>query len=117
MKVFLFLLLFLPITAFADVYLVCAPVTPSTTNQSLNPVSYTISGLGSASVTTPATTNANGTIQLNYDLTTAGVANGSYTVTATCTNSQGFSSAASAPFTFVLPVNPAAPAALSLSPQ
>jgi hypothetical protein len=99
----------------ASPFLVCTPVTSSGNTNTL-PVSYTITGIGSGPITTPATTNANGSVQLHYDLGTAAL--GSYTITATATNSAG-TSAASAPFTFSLPfvVTPVVPSGLSLSPQ
>jgi hypothetical protein len=92
----------------ASPFLVCTPV-PATSPQ---PTSYTIQGLPAVNVAVPATKNADGSVQLHYDLT--GLAVGSYTVTATATNLWG-TSPASVPFTFSSAL-PAAPMSLSVSP-
>src|SRR5215469_3454462 len=92
-------LLAIPSIAFGAPFLVSSAVTQSGSTNNL-PTSYTITGIGTTAITTPATTNSNGSVQLHFDLGTA--ANGSYTVTVTATNSAG-TSAASAPFTFSLP--------------
>lgn len=96
-------------TAKAGPFLVTASV-PST---GVQPASYTIQGLPAVNITTPATKNSDGSVQLHYDLT--GLAVGSYTVTATATNLWG-TSAASAPFTFSSAL-PGSPISLSVSPN
>jgi len=116
-KAFFICGLLLCIKAWAAPFLVCAPVASGASG---TPVSYTVTGLGSAVINSPAVTITAGTVQLHLDLGTAGqnLANGTYTVSATATNSAG-TSAASSPFTFSLPLPsvPAAPASLSLSPN
>src|SRR5208283_2930939 len=106
-----------PPKAFAAPFLVCTPIA---TGLGTTPSSYTVTGLGSSAISSPAVTITAGTVQLHLDLGVAGqnLANGNYTVTATATNSAG-TSAASGPFTFSLPLlsAPAAPAGLSLSPN
>jgi hypothetical protein len=64
------------------------------------PDSFVISGFLSP-VTTPATVNADGSVELHYDLTPE--PNGSYTVTVEA-SLKGVLSAGSAAFTFTLPV-------------
>jgi hypothetical protein len=115
MRKLLVLLLLICGPLLAAPFLVCTPV-PAGTGANPQPASYTVTGIGTGSITTPATVNADGSVQLHYDLGTT--PNGTYTVTATDTNSAG-TSAASAPFTFSLPfvVTPAVPQGLSLSPQ
>lgn len=104
-----------PTPAPSGPFLVSASVAANA-NAALNPATYQITGLGSAVVTVPVTTNADGTLELHLSL--AGVANGTYTVTAVAVNSQGFAGPASSPFLFTLPVaTPGAPSALSLSPN
>lgn len=114
MKKLILLSILLASRIYASPFLVCTPV-PASTGTSVQPTSYTISGL-SASVTTAATVNPDGSVQLHYDL--AAVPNGTYTVTVTAANSAG-TSAPSAPFTFTLPLSeiPASPNGLSLSPK
>jgi hypothetical protein len=117
MKKLITLLLFLCGSAFGAPFLVCTPVN---TGLSTTPTSYTVTGLPTSPVTSPAVTITTGTVQLHLDLGASGLnlPNGSYTVTATDTNSAG-TSAASSPFTFSLPLPaiPGAPASLSLSPN
>jgi len=108
-------------TAHASPFLVCAPVSTALVNGVSNaPASYTITGLGNSPITSPAVVITIGTVQLHLDLGSAGanLANGSYTVSATATNSAG-TSAAGGPFTFSLPLlsAPGVPAGLSLSPN
>jgi|SRR5271166_3811339 len=102
-------------TAYAAPFLVCSPVA---TGASGTPTSYAVTGLGSTTINSPAVTITTGTVQLHLDLGSAGqnLANGTYTVSATATNSAG-TSAASSPFTFTLPLPsvPISPAGLSLS--
>lgn len=84
----------------ADPYLATDPAKPD---------SFIISGLGVAvapstiipDVTTPATTNADGTVSLHLDLTPT--PNGTYTVTVKASLA-GVESASSAAATFTLPI-------------
>ena len=84
----------------ADPYLATDPAKPD---------SFIVSGLGTpdptsgliADVTTPAVTNADGTVSLHLDLTPT--PNGSYTVTVKASLA-GVESASSAAATFTLPV-------------
>ena len=86
----------------ADPYLATDPAKPD---------SFIISGLGVADptsgliadVTTPATTNADGTVSLHLDLTPT--PNGSYTVTVKASLA-GVESASSSSATFTLPIVP-----------
>jgi hypothetical protein len=101
----------------ASPFLVCNPV--PATDPSVVGVSslwtYSLSGLGPAPVVVPAQINSDGSVQLHYDL--AGLANGSYTVTAIATlTGKGLASPSSAPFTFSFAV-PAAPTSLLVSPK
>ena len=79
-------------------FLVCDPYLST---DPAKPDSFVISGLGTTSVTTPATTNSDGTVELHYDLTST--ANGVYTVTVEASLA-GVLSAASASVTFTLPI-------------
>ena len=94
-------------------FLVADAVTPAS-DPSLNPVSYRITGLATSAISTPATMNANNTIQLHYDLST--LANGNYTVTAIAVNTFGLPSAASAPLSFTKGA-PGTPTNLRISPN
>jgi len=109
---FILILSLIAANAIASPFLVCTPVAAGTSS---TPASYTVTGLGGA-ITSPAVTISAGTVQLHLDL--SAIPNGTYTVTATATNSAG-TSAASGPFTFSLPLPsmPASPAGLSLSPN
>jgi hypothetical protein len=78
-------------------FLVCDPY-PAGLDQSTMPVSFVLTGLSSSPLSTPATTNQDGTIQLHYDLSQ--LAHGTYTVTASAVNVFGGVSGASAPFSF-----------------
>jgi hypothetical protein len=108
-KILGFLVLFAS-QAFASPFLVCDPV-PVGAN---TPVFYTISGVPGLS-NAPAVAVTGG-VALHLDLST--VKNGTYTVTATATNSAG-TSAPSAPFTLILPVpvTPGSPSNLNISLQ
>jgi hypothetical protein len=94
-------------------FLVADAVTPAS-DPNLNPVSYTLTGIGTSPVSTPAVQNANGTLQLHYDLST--LPNGSYTVAAVAVNVFGNSSAESAPLTFTKGA-PGTPTSLRISPN
>jgi hypothetical protein len=76
--------------------LVCPAVTSGISN---SPASYTVSGLPNSPIASNAVTITSGTVQLDLDLGPAGqaVPAGSYTVSATATNTNG-TSAASANF-------------------
>lgn len=101
----------------ASPFLVCNPV-PATDPSVVGVASlwtYSLTGLGAAPIIVPAQINADGSVQLHYDL--SGLANGSYTVTATATvTGKGLASPPSAPFTFSFAV-PAVPTSLSVSPK
>jgi hypothetical protein len=77
----------------ADPYLATDPAKPD---------SFLISGLP-LPVTSPAVVNADGSVELHFDLT--GTADGTYTVTVEA-SLKGVVSAGSAAFTFTLPVAP-----------
>jgi hypothetical protein len=96
----------------ATPFLVCDAVTPAS-DPNLNPVSYVLSGLSTNPITTTVTQNADGTLQLHYDLAT--LANGLYTVSAVAVNASGNVSPSSAPLTFTKG-SPASPANLRISP-
>jgi hypothetical protein len=81
-------------------FLVCDPYLST---DPAKPDSFVISGLGTTSVTTPATTSADGSVELHYDLTSE--PNGTYTVTVEA-SLKGVLSAGSAAFTFTLPIAP-----------
>jgi hypothetical protein len=109
----LFFLLLLTGLARATPFLVCDPV-PGNLDQFTKPVSYVITGLSSSPITTPATVNADGTIQLHYDL--ASLPHGSYSVTAAAVNSLGgVGPSSTPPFAFTNGL-PAAPTTLRLVP-
>jgi hypothetical protein len=80
----------------------------------LNPVSYVLTGLATNPITTPAVQNADGTLQLKYDL--GSLANGSYTVSAEAVNVFGNRSSPSASLTFTKGA-PGTPANLRISPN
>ena len=87
-------------------FLICDPYLAT---DPAKPDSFIVSGLGTpdptsgliADVTSPAVTNADGTVSLHLDLTPT--ANGSYTVTVKASLA-GVESASSAAATFTLPV-------------
>ena len=113
------ILLLIAQSALAQPFLVCAPTPKASVWMPI--LSYTITGLGTAPITVPATINTDGSAQLHLDLSTVlkgqPLTNGVYTVTATATNAQG-ASVASPPFSFSIPypsVIPPAPGILSLS--
>jgi hypothetical protein len=103
----------LALSAHAAPFLVCDPY-PVQTDTNLIPVSFNLTGIAAQPISTPATTNADGTKQLHYDLATLG--NGTYTVTAAAVNVFGGTSPAGSPFTFTKGV-PATPTNLRISPQ
>ena len=113
MKILLVILLLLALRVQATPFLVADAVTPAS-DPNLNPVSYVLTGLATNPISVPATQNADGTLQLHYDLAT--LVNGSYTVTATAVNIFGNTSAASAPFSFTKGA-PAVPSNLRISPN
>ena len=98
--------------AFASPFLICDPV-PAGLDQNTMPVSYVLTGLGTTSLSTPATTNQDGTIQLRYDLSQ--LPHGSYTVTASAVNVFGGVSGSSLPFSFTSGV-PSVPTTLRIVP-
>ena len=106
-----FLLLTLPLCAAP--YLVSDPYVPQS-DPNLNPVSFVIQGIGTANITTQATTLAGGNIVLEYDLAT--LVNGTYHVSAAAVNIFGGESPFSAPpFDFTKGV-PGTPTGLRISP-
>src|SRR5215471_7416286 len=107
----LLLILLSVTTACAAPFLVCDPVSFSTSPW-LNPSNYIISGLATNAITTPAQVNADGSAQLHYDL--GSIPFGQYTVTVVAVNSSGGISSPSVPFGFVLGV-PMAPTNVHLS--
>ena len=93
-------------------YLVSDPYIPNA-DPNLNPVSFVISGIGTATISVPATTLTGGNIILQYDL--ASLANGKYSVTAAAVNVFGGESPfSSPPFVFTKGV-PATPTNLRIS--
>ena len=98
--------------ALGSPFLVCDPV-PATLDQFTKPVSYVVTGLGGSPISTQATTNADGTVQLHYDLQS--LPHGSYTVTASAVNALGGISGASDPLSFTSGV-PATPTSLRIVP-
>jgi hypothetical protein len=112
MKAILLILLALASKLFAAPYLTC-DINPLNTDNSLNVVSYVITGLGANPITVQATTDANGGQYLHYDLAT--LPNGQYSVTAAALNYLGLSSPQTAPLTFTKGA-PATPLNLRLSP-
>jgi len=113
MKTLFLILLSLANVAFASPFLVCDPVPAVTGQQSLNVVSYVVTGLTANPISTPAQVNADGSQQLHYDLATT--PNGSYTVTANAVNGLGLEGPASDPFTFTVGL-PIKPMGLRISP-
>ena len=105
--------LFLALCAKASPFLVADAVTPAS-DPNLNPVAYVLTGLATNPISVQATQNADGTLQLHYDLAT--LVNGSYTVTATAVNIFGNASAPSAPLTFTKGA-PGTPTNLRISPS
>ena len=78
-------------------FLSCDPY-PAGLDQASRPVSFVLTGLAPRPISTPATVNADGTIQLHYDLAT--LSPGNYTVAASAVNALGGISPASLPFRF-----------------
>jgi hypothetical protein len=113
MKTLLASLLLFALRIQATPFLVADAVTPAS-DPNLNPVSYVLTGLATNPISVPATQNADGTLQLHYDLAT--LVNGSYTVTATAVNIFGNTSAASVPFSFVKGA-PGTPTNLRITPS
>ena len=112
--IFLFLFWFLGTeSAYCTPFLVCDPV-PGNLDQFTKPVSYVITGLGSTPITTAATTNPDGTIQLHYDL--SALPHGSYAVSAAAVNSLGGVGPASTPVFDFTSGLPAAPTTLRIVP-
>lgn len=112
MRLLLLLLLALATLVKASPFLVCDPV-PASLDQFTKPVSYVVTGLGGTPISTQATTNQDGTVQLKYDLQS--LPHGSYVVTASAVNALGGISGASDPFSFTSGV-PAIPTALRIVP-
>ena len=81
----------------ASPFLVC-DFYPAGLDQFTRPVSFILTGLSPNPLTTSATVNSDGTVQLRFDL--ANQANGTYTVTAAAVNVLGGVSPASGPFLF-----------------
>ena len=98
--------------ALGSPFLVCDPY-PAGLDQASRPTSFVLTGLAQNPISTPATVNADGTVQLHYDLATLG--NGNYTVTASAVNALGGISPASLPFGFIRGV-PSVPTNLRLVP-
>jgi len=92
MKKLLAILLLAATPLFANPFLVCPNVTGSISN---SPTTYTVSGLPNSPITANAVTVTAGTVQLDLDLGAAGqnVPYGTYTVSATASNTNGTSSA------------------------
>ena len=107
------LLLFSSALAHAAPFLVADAVAVAS-DPNLNPVSYVLTGLSTSAISVAAAQNADGTLQLHYDLAT--LPNGSYTVTATAVNIFGNTSAPSAPLTFTKGA-PGTPTNLRISPN
>lgn len=105
-------LLCLNCTALASPFLVCDPY-PAGLSQALMPISFIIKGLSATPISTPVQTNADGTIQLHYDL--SGLGNGSYSVIVDAVNVFNGVSPDSATFTFTLGV-PTAPGNIRIVP-
>ena len=93
-------------------FLVCDPY-PAALDQSTKPVSFILTGLAQTPISTPATINQDGTIQLHYDLQR--LAHGTYTLTASAVNVFGGVSGASDPFSFTSGV-PGVPGNLRIVP-
>ena len=106
------LLMVIAQAALGSPFLVCDAV-PAALDQFTKPVSYVVTGLGGTPISTQATTNADGTVQLHYDLQS--LPHGSYTVTASAVNALGGISGASDPFSFTSGV-PAIPTTLRIVP-
>lgn len=98
--------------ALATPFLVCDPV-PGNLDQFTKPVSYVLTGLSGSPISTPATVNGDGTVQLHYDL--SALTHGTFTVTAAAVNQFGGVSGASDPFSFGVGV-PAIPTSLRIVP-
>ena len=81
--------------AYASPFLVCDPIQAGA-DQFTKPASYILTGLGANPISTPATVNADGSVQLHYDL--VNLQNGTYTVTAAAVSAVGGVSPASSPF-------------------
>lgn len=106
------LFLLLVIRVMASPFLVCDPY-PAGLSQAVMPVSFILKGLSANPISTPATINQDGTIQLHYDL--GSLSNGTYTVIADAVNVFGGVSPDSGPFVFTNGV-PAAPSNLRIVP-
>jgi hypothetical protein len=92
-------------------FLVCASY-PST---SVQPDSFSVVMDGGAAVSSPALKNADGSVQLHYDLAT--LPDGSHSVTVKAVSTlYNKSSAASAPFVFVSGA-PTTPGTITISPN
>jgi hypothetical protein len=101
----------------AGPYLVANPLSPAPTLTTGQTITYNISGLPSSITATNVAPDSTGTYA--FALSLAGIAAGSYTVTAqSCLNDPTWGvscSAASAPFTFAVPSAPPVPPGLGLS--
>ena len=86
---------------------------PAGLDQFLKPVSFLVKGLSANAISTPATQNPDGTLQLHYDLSQLG--HGSYTVVVDAVNVLGGVSPDSLPFQFVSGV-PGAPTNIRITP-
>jgi hypothetical protein len=99
----------------AGPYLVCAPITY--TPPAGDTVTYNVSGLPASIVATNIPPDSTGTYA--FALSLAGIAAGSYTVTAqTCLNDATWGqecSAQSSPFSFTVPGSPSSPGTLKIS--
>jgi|SRR6516164_2537497 len=94
-------------------FLVCDPYTVQS-DPALNPTQFVIHGLTASDITIPVTQLSNGTLILEYDLST--LPNGKYTVSAAALNTFGGESAFSAPpFVFTRGA-PGSPQNLQISP-
>jgi hypothetical protein len=96
----------------ATPFLVSDPY-PAGQDLSVTPVNFVLVGLAAQPINSPALVNADGSVQLSYDL--SALVKGNYTVTATAVNNTGGSSPASAPFSFTSGA-PASPQNLRIVP-
>ena len=97
---------------YASPFLTADPY-PAGLSSATMPINFILKGLSANPITTPATVNPDGTIQLHYDLSSLG--NGTYTIIADAVNVFGGVSPDSAPFTFTVGV-PATPTNLRIVP-
>ncbi len=106
----------LPLAAAAGPYLVCAPSTYTPPNLG-DTLSYNVTGLPSTIAATNIPPDSTGTYAFALNL--AGIAAGSYTVTAqACVNDVQWGQACSvqsAPFSFTVPAAPPSPSTISIS--